>query len=324
MMELLEFATSAQAEIHSTENMDARLRGNGDLTTCCKRRFFQMESVFNVLSQTTGARNLGHEELGFGRSAAIWSNQFDHVIYDRPEGHTLSLYLQGGDGTWRVDGQRRSGWAGALCLMPQGHISEWEITQPFRFVHLYLPDTEMRRLYAEMLDRDAREVSFPELTFAEDAQLAQGLRRLAEAVQGNDNLMAAEVMTELVALLFASPWSEGRSAQLVKGGLSSHIRRRAVDYLEAHLDAPIRLQELAELANLSEFHFQRMFRASLGVSPHDWLARRRVEQAKRLLRDGDDPIVQIAAACGFSSQSHLSRAFKDGTGQTPAAYRRAG
>ena len=97
--------------------------------------------------------------------------------------------------------------------------------------------------------------------------------------------------------------------------------RRIRDYVRADLSAKVTLSDLAQLCDLSEFHLQRSFRASLGLSPHEWIQRQRLEEAKRLIAAGE-PLAQIASSCGFSSQSHLSRSFKAQMGLTPGAYGR--
>ncbi|MBX4920098.1 helix-turn-helix transcriptional regulator [Rhizobium bangladeshense] len=243
------------------------------------------------------------------------------MSYERPDGHTFSLYLNGGAGTRRLDGSPAArGRPGALCVMPQGHSSEWEITDPFDFVHLYISDDQMRRMFAETFDRDARLMALAEATFADAPVLAHTLRQLTEAMLAGDHLLAEEAMTQTINDFFVDSRYGGMRPGAISGGLAPHVRRRILEYIEAHLDETIRLQDLAAIGQLSAFHFQRMFRVSYGVSPHGWVAHRRVERAKSMLR-GTDPIAQIASACGFSSQSHMTRAFKSGTGITPSAYR---
>ncbi|ANK89476.1 UNVERIFIED_ORG: AraC family transcriptional regulator [Rhizobium esperanzae] len=278
-------------------------------------------SVFRFLSASPTARMSQSIDLGFGRSAAIWSNAHDRMSYQRPDGHTFSLYLSGGAGTRRLDGGPDArGRPGVLCIMPQGHSSEWEITDFFEFVHLYIPDDQMRRMFAETFDRDARLMALPEVTFDDAPALALRLRQMTEAMLAGGHLLAEEAMTQAIHDLFVDPRYGGMRACTISGGLAPHVRRRTLDYIEAHLGETIRLQDLAEIGQLSAFHFQRMFRASFGVSPHGWVAHRRVERAKSMLSDME-PIAQIASACGFSSQSHMTRAFKQGTGLTPSAYR---
>lgn len=150
--------------------------------------------------------------------------------------------------------------------------------------------------------------------------MARTLRELTNAMLADDHLLAEEAMTQTISDFFVDRRYGGMRPCAISGGLAPHVRRRALEYVEAHLGETIRLQDLAAIGQLSPFHFQRMFRASYGVSPHGWVAHRRVERAKSMLR-GTDPIAQIASACGFSSQSHMTRAFKLGTGVTPSAYR---
>jgi AraC family transcriptional regulator len=277
-------------------------------------------SVFSSLSESPCAQNLSSLDLGFGQSAAIWRNADDRMRYSRPDGHTISLYLEGGTGTRRVDGGVQSGWPGALCVMPQGASSEWEITETFQFVHLYVQDQELRRAYTETFDQDCRQMVMPEVTFENAPALEHALRRLALALQKGDSLMAQEATTMAFTHLFVHPRYGGAANVSIKGGLSPSVRHRLIDYIETHLDQPVTLQTLADIAGLSPFHLQRMFLLSCGLSPHEWLLRRRLSRAKTLLAT-QDPIAQIASACGFSSQSHMTRAFKEATGCTPSVYR---
>ncbi|MBB4955020.1 AraC family transcriptional regulator [Agrobacterium vitis] len=277
-------------------------------------------SVFSSLLASPKAKVSASMSLGFGQSAAIWQNADDRVSYLRPDGHTFSLYLQGGTGTSRVDGGVKSGWPGALCVMPQGASSEWEITESFQFVHLYVQDQELRRAFTETFDQDCRQMVMPEVTFDNAPALEHALRRLAMAVQNGDSLAAEEATTTALTHLFVHPRYGGKANITIKGGLSPILRHRLIDYIETHLHLPITLQTLADIADLSPFHLQRMFQLSCGLSPHEWLLRRRLSKAKTLLAT-QDPIAQIASACGFSSQSHMTRAFKEVTGCTPSVYR---
>jgi AraC family transcriptional regulator len=282
----------------------------------------QTISVFDTLSASTRAERLEVLDLGEGRASAIWRNSHDRMRYERPDGHTFSCYLQGGAGTRRLDAGSIAGWPGALCLMPQGASSEWEITDQFEFVHLYVSDVELRRLFAETFDRDARLMQLPEATFASVPSLSEALVEVARATISGDLLRADAAIAEAVGQLFANPHYGGQSSIALKGGLSPNIRRRLLDFIEASLADSISLRDLGCVAGLSEFHLQRMFRMTCGVSPHVFILNRRIARAKRMLA-GSDPIAQIAPACGFSSQSHLNRMFKAITGATPMAWRRA-
>ena len=280
----------------------------------------QPQSVFSFLKASPSANVVGAIDLAFGRSAAIWRNAHDRMKYERTDGHTFSLYLQGGTGTRRLDNGGVNGWPGALCVMPQGASSDWEITDTFEFVHLYVQDEELRRVYSEMFDQDARLMVMPEATFDTAPELADALRDVADATRNGDLLGADEAVSRAFAHLFVDPRYGGKRSPSIKGGLAPAVRRRVVDYIDANLGQTLTLHDLAAIADLSEFHLQRMFHASCGVSPHVWVMHRRIAQAKTQLEDRD-PIAQIASACGFSSQSHLTRVFKAVVGTTPSAYR---
>lgn len=95
--------------------------------------------------------------------------------------------------------------------------------------------------------------------------------------------------------------------------------RQACDFLEAHHAANVSLATLAALAQLSQYHFLRVFRTRLGLPPHAYLVQLRVAAAKRLLALGM-PIPQAAVEAGFVDQSHLTRHFKRLVGVTPGQY----
>jgi AraC-like DNA-binding protein len=106
------------------------------------------------------------------------------------------------------------------------------------------------------------------------------------------------------------------------GGLAPWQERRAKDLLNAHLDGEVTVALLAEECGLSRGHFARAFRQTTGVAPHQWLTKRRVEQATALLSDYSLTLKDIARACGFADQSHFTRVYTRLTGTPPGARRR--
>ncbi len=94
---------------------------------------------------------------------------------------------------------------------------------------------------------------------------------------------------------------------------------RAQDFLKECYADDITLEQLASIAQLSPFHFARLFNKTIGLAPHAYLIHVRVEQAKKLLSQAY-PIAQVAAETGFSDQSHLTRRFKRIVGVTPGRY----
>jgi transcriptional regulator of acetoin/glycerol metabolism/AraC-like DNA-binding protein len=110
-------------------------------------------------------------------------------------------------------------------------------------------------------------------------------------------------------------------AAQARGGLPPGAMRRVREYVDAHLGESMDLAELASIAGLSVFHFARQFKQSAGVTPHSYLVQRRVERAQDLLARTDLALSEIAAAAGFSDQSHLARHFRQMLGTTPREFR---
>jgi AraC family transcriptional regulator len=105
---------------------------------------------------------------------------------------------------------------------------------------------------------------------------------------------------------------------------SQRVLRRILDKMDAELTTDLDLSTLAAESGYSKSHFLRMFQSAMGCAPHQWLIRSRIERAKKLLRESSQSIIDIAAACGFSSHSHLSRTFHKIVGVAPSQYRRVG
>ncbi|HWA50865.1 MAG TPA: AraC family transcriptional regulator [Dongiaceae bacterium] len=98
---------------------------------------------------------------------------------------------------------------------------------------------------------------------------------------------------------------------------------RVLRHIEAHLDSPLSVAMLAEIAGLSPFHFSRLFTAQVGESVMSHVRRKRLQHAVRRLSEPEPPdLVQLAFDCGFDSQEAFTRAFKAGLGVSPGRFKR--
>jgi AraC-like DNA-binding protein len=97
----------------------------------------------------------------------------------------------------------------------------------------------------------------------------------------------------------------------------------AVAYIEENFRSKLTLAELARVANLSPFHFDRLFSRVVGLTPHAYILDRRLRFAQRLLSDADfnGTVADIASDAGFADQSHFARCFRRAYGKSPQAYR---
>lgn len=96
---------------------------------------------------------------------------------------------------------------------------------------------------------------------------------------------------------------------------------RVVEHVAQHLDSPLLLEDLAALAGLSVFQLDQRIRGLFGVTAGQYVIRARIERACDLLRHAQDPISEIALACGYADQASFTRQFRKSVGLTPSAYR---
>jgi AraC family transcriptional regulator len=111
-------------------------------------------------------------------------------------------------------------------------------------------------------------------------------------------------------------------ARPLRGGLPAWQQKRVVEFIETHLAEEISLAALAELAELSLFHFARAFTQSFGVPPHRYHMARRMDRARSLLQKPALSVTQIGIQIGFRETSSFTKAFRRFTGLTPTEYRR--
>ena len=99
------------------------------------------------------------------------------------------------------------------------------------------------------------------------------------------------------------------------------LLRRAREALAEGFAERQMLSDAAQHARLSPFHFQRLFSRSFGESPHQFVSRRRIEEARRLLARTDLPVTEICLAVGYESLGTFSYRFRDRVGYSPSQYR---
>jgi AraC family transcriptional regulator len=138
-----------------------------------------------------------------------------------------------------------------------------------------------------------------------------GSRHYAEA-------LSLVLMHELIRLEHTT----SATMRPLSGGLPAWQRKRLVEFIEEHLSEEISLATLAELVDLSLFHFARAFKQSFGVPPHRYHSARRMDRARSLLQMPTLSVTQIGAQTGFRETSSFTRAFRRFMGVTPTEYRR--
>ena len=145
----------------------------------------------------------------------------------------------------------------------------------------------------------------------------------ADEVIERDRAAARACIARASALLRDDIRPEQAPAALLQGGLAPWQVSRVKAHVEAHLEATLRMRDLAAIARLSTGHFSRSFTRSFGLAPFAYVAERRLARAQELMLTTDDPLSQIALACGLCDQSHLTRLFRRHVGTSPNAWRRS-
>ena len=282
------------------------------------------QSVFDVLSHCHASLERS-VMLGDDLLLAQWSNRDSMPSYHAPGHHTVSVYLAGGFGTYLANRPELHGSPGRVCLMPAENDFRWIVEGSLRFLHLYVSGRAWADRVVRLLDAEPRAVTLDEKVYVEDPALARWAAIAAGCSWDSaDARLAVNTASHsaLDHLVLAAARPLYRNAALrPRGGLSASARRRVIEWIEAHLHEDFTLADLAAQAALSEFHFARMFHVSMRVTPHMWVAQRRLARACDYLKQTDHPLEQIASACGFAHASHLVRRFRGEMGVTPQQFR---
>jgi AraC-like DNA-binding protein len=190
----------------------------------------------------------------------------------------------------------------------------------FDELHLHVPN-EMVAECGRELDRAPDKGLCAGAVVTRDAVVERLARSLLEADETCGSLCQIYldcITTAIVARLLASVHKPNtrRMPELVPWRL-----KRAVDYIEGRLAEPLRLADIAAAAGLTRMHFAAQFRAATGLRPHEYVLRRRIEHAQRMLVSNEVSLVDVALSVGFQTQAHFTSIFKRFVGQPPRAWR---
>ncbi len=288
-------------------------------------------AAFDV-SQTHGILRRKEHRIDRASDALGWRSLYVSRQWEQPyedsfsavKDHLIILHLDG-----PVEVERKLGRAkltrrvapGGQFILPGG-VDFWvRLCRPLTSVHLYVRDAVLREVAAESFCSDpARAEIVPGL--GEMDPVIEDLARAASHVLASNDPSAVLMADYLARALAARLLTRGSGFAPVCRDLSKQQHERVKDYIRAHLAHPIGLADLAAVAGVSQTSFARAFKQATGTAPYQYVVRERIECAKRLLTGSGLPIADIALACGFSHQEHLTRLFHREVGATPAAYRK--
>jgi AraC family transcriptional regulator len=291
------------------------------------------------LRDTHGILTQPGAEIQADSSALNWTDVFASIQKERPyeqsfaavADHLMILHLDGFVNVDRWLGRQHEGRmvpAGGLFFMPGGMDFRVRLGDSLSTVHFYLG--------ADLLSEVARD-----LVRGDPSRL-----ELRPYLGGGDPLLEQIIIAVRQEMLAPETTGDGHVDYLARAAAARLIRKygvagadpvpaiarpgdatckiaRATDYVNANLHRSVALSELAAALSLSMTQLVTLFKTTLRQPPHRFIMGQRVVRARQMLAAGNLPIAEIALACGFSHQEHLTRIFKRETGLTPAAFRRA-
>lgn len=199
------------------------------------------------------------------------------------------------------------------------------VEQPHHSLQFYLPRAALNEIADENEARPVGELSYqPGIPFSDPIVRSLGLclHIVFKRPQEANRLFLDHVTLALGTHLAQTYGNLEPGSRLRKGGLTGWQEQRAKEYLSANLRGQGSLKEIAAQCGLSTSHFSRAFKETVGIAPHQWLIRRRIEVAKALLKVPSLSLAEVALKCGFADQSHFTRVFTRIVGISPGAWRR--
>ncbi|NJK66856.1 MAG: helix-turn-helix transcriptional regulator [Oscillatoriales cyanobacterium RU_3_3] len=209
-----------------------------------------------------------------------------------------------------------------FCINPAGLYRTIRVVNPAQILHLYLEPEFISNFARDRIDPDRVEI-IPCFHPHDPLLLQLGLT-LKSAVIGSteiDALYADAAATMLAAHLLRHYSTVAVEMRKEVNGLSQSKLDTAIDYIHAHLDEDLSIDILAKQVQISSYYFARLFKQSVGLTPHAYIVRQRLERAKHLLKTTNLSIAEIAYRTGFCHQSRFSTVFRQYLHTSPSAYR---
>jgi AraC family transcriptional regulator len=241
------------------------------------------------------------------------------------DGHHLIVYTLSGTGRLFLQqgkGELRADFVpGSVMIRPAGSIQRLYGAVPER-----LRVGVSERLVAEAMAEigGSSTVDLVAVLSVNDPLIHRGASilwdELLKPQHPAQRLLVEGVATMLAAHLVRSYDARARPPDDLARRLDPAALRSVMGYMHDHIDQHIALDELSNVARVSRFQFIRLFRASTGLTPMKYLESRRIEFARKLIREKNMSMAEIAVAVGFVDQSHFVKRFRRHAGCTPGQY----
>ena len=251
------------------------------------------------------ASDFARENLFYPMWGANYLCTAPYAVSHRTFDAFLLFYIADGELSFTCRSQSFVARAQDVVLLDCKYAHEYHAEQPVRFYWFHFRGAASQAYCDRLWERAG--AHFP--NHPEAGQLFVRMQQLLRAQTGSDDSCSV-CIHRLLASLNAAP----------SRALSPPVMC-ARNYMFAHYQENISIDDIAAQAALSRYHFSRIFRMETGTSPHSYLTEVRLLHAKQLLLETSDSVEQIAAACAFCSSSNFIRTFRRINGLTPAKFR---
>ena len=207
-------------------------------------------------------------------------------------------------------------------ISPAGPVPDIRLHTSAEFIHCALEQEFMLSVLEELDSPAAKPIFRPGI---EDKPMQRIVGMLMDELEAKRPL--GRLYVDCLAHALATRYvlldgGETRDSRSRLTGLLPRKLNRVHERIEANLDADLSLENLAQESGYSRAHFLRMFRTATGLTPHQYVLDLRLKGAQDRLRQAGSSIIDVAMACGFSSQSHMTSLFRQHLETTPGEFRR--
>jgi len=214
---------------------------------------------------------------------------------------------------------------GDIAIIPANicHRCNWNTS--VQFMVLAIEPILLKNIGQDWVNPDGIEL-IPQFMIKPDALIQSIFLTLKDELESGrigGQLLVDSLKTVLAIHLLRNYCATSSRLSSYSDGLSSAKLALIIDYIDEHLHQDLTLTEIAAIAQISPYHFLRLFKQSMGITPHQYILHSRINKAKYLLKHRKLSIAEIAVRVGFCDQSHLTRCFKRMLGMTPKQFLQA-
>ena len=282
---------------------------------------------------STPKRMVGNRLLGSHRAGwqnivlEYWWRTAQEISLYSAKQHAIVIRLKNEGKTERkLDGvlQQENNQIGDVVLIP-AHVEHWaSFKQEAEVVIISLAPQALATIAYDEIDPERVELT-PQFAHADHIieQIGRALLSELQSDYYGCQLYAESFANAMFAHLIHKYSVRQQQIKNYQDGLSRSRLKKALCFIHAHLHSNLKLSDVAQEIDMSQYNFCRLFKKSTGVTPYRYIIQQRVEKAKRLLKeDLELSIADIALECGFTHQSHLNNYFRQFTQMTPNTYRK--